>query len=61
MIGQYIKWYNESRPHQTLWNYTPKMVHEMNNKTELKNQLKQLKVKTWTQRKEYWKENKLKI
>lgn len=61
VIGQYIKWYNESRPHQTLWNYTPKMVHEMNNKTELKNQLKQLKVKTWTQRKEYWKENKLKI
>lgn len=58
VIGEYIKWYNEKRPHQSLWNYTPYMVHEMNNKTELLNALNELKVKAWTERKEYWKEEK---
>lgn len=55
VIKEYISWYNEKRPHQAIWNYTPKMAHEMNNKTELTNQLKALKQKTWTERKEYWK------
>jgi transposase InsO family protein len=53
-IGKYIKYYNEERPHQSLWNYTPNQVDEMNNKTELLNQLKLLKKKSWTTRKEYW-------
>lgn len=56
VIGEYIKWYNEKRPHQSLWNFTPQMVHEMNNKTELRNGLRKLKRKTWTERKEYWME-----
>ena len=56
VIGEYIEWYNEKRPHQALWNFTPQMVHEMNNKTTLLNNLKELKQKTWTERKEYWKE-----
>lgn len=58
VIGEYITWYCEKRPHQSLWNYTPKMVHEMNDKTELLKMLRELKQKTWTERKEYWRENK---
>lgn len=53
-IGNYIKWYNEKRPHQSLWNFTPWLVHETNNKTQLLQVLKELKRKTWTERKEYW-------
>lgn len=53
-IGAYIKWYNEQRPHQALWNYTPWLVHETNNKSYLLKCLRQLKQKTWTERKEYW-------
>jgi transposase InsO family protein len=59
VIGEYIKWYNEKRPHQSLWNFTPHLVHEMNNKTELLKALRELKQKTWTERKEYWIEKKL--
>lgn len=58
VIGEYINWYNEKRPHQALWNFTPHMVHEMNNKTILLKALKELKQKTWTERKDYWKEKK---
>ena len=57
-IGDYIKWYNEKRPHQSLWNFTPQMVHEMNDKTELLNALRELKKKTWTERRVYWTEIK---
>ncbi len=57
-IGEYIKWYNEKRPHQALWNYTPWLVHETNNKTFMRNALKELKRKTWEDRKEYWLEIK---
>lgn len=53
-IAKYMKYYCEERPHQSLWNYPPKYVHELNNKTELMNQLKQLKRKCWTERKNYW-------
>ena len=56
VIGEYIEWYNVKRPHQALWNFTPHMVHEMNNKTELMNVLKELKQKTWTTREYYWAE-----
>jgi len=54
VIGEYMDWYNDKRPHQSLWNFTPKMVHEMNNKTELRAMLKELKRKTWIERKEFW-------
>lgn len=57
VIGEYIRWYNEKRPHQALWNFTPKMVHETNNKTELLEMLRVIKQKSWTKRKEYWAEN----
>ena len=61
VIGEYITWYNEKRPHQALWNFTPKQVHETNNKTELLEMLRALKLKSWTKRKEYWQEMKSKI
>lgn len=54
VIGEYINWYNSERPHQTLWNFTPQMAHEKNNKTELLKVLRELKRRTWTDRKEYW-------
>ena len=54
-IGKHINYYNCERPHQSLWNYTPNQVDEMNNKTELLKQLKCLKIKCWTERKIYWK------
>lgn len=56
-ITKYMKYYNDERPHQSLWNYPPKYVHELNNKTELLNQLKALKIKCWTERKKYWIQN----
>ena len=34
-LGRYIHFYNEQRPHQALWNYTPGHVHRLGNKTEL--------------------------
>ena len=55
-IGAYIKWYNEKRPHQALWNFTPWQVHDTNNKTRLLKTLRELKQKAWTERKEYWQE-----
>ena len=34
-IARYIEEYNERRPHQALWNYTPGYVHRLGNKTKL--------------------------
>ena len=59
VIGEYIKWYNEKRPHQALWNYTPWLVHETNDKSYMLKCLKDLKRKTWQERKEYWLTQKL--
>jgi putative transposase len=53
-IGKYIEFYNKLRPHQSLWNFTPHQIHELNNKTEALTMLKKLKQKTWTERKLYW-------
>ena len=39
-LGAYIHEYNEHRPHQALWNYTPGYVHRLGNKTELYSQYK---------------------
>lgn len=53
-LKNYMNWYNNKRPHQALWNFTPRLAHEINNKTEMLKMLKQLKQKAWTERKEYW-------
>ena len=34
-MARYIEEYNELRPHQALWNYTPGFVHRLGNKTLL--------------------------
>lgn len=60
-IGRYIRFYNKERPHQSLWNFTPQRVHEANNKTEILTMLKELKQKTWMERKIYWKNYSPKI
>jgi len=57
-IGDYMTWYNEKRPHQALWNYTPWLAHETNNKSFMIAALKKLKRKTWEDRREYWLEMK---
>ncbi|MSP39981.1 MAG: hypothetical protein EXR70_15945 [Deltaproteobacteria bacterium] len=32
-IGRYIQSYHQTRPHQSLMNFTPAHVHEVNNKS----------------------------
>ena len=34
-IGRYLERYHHSRPHQSLMNFTPAHVHEVNNKSRL--------------------------
>jgi putative transposase len=53
-IGSYIHHYNTERPHQALWNFTPKTVHDLNNKTELLQRLKEIKRQTLKKRRWYW-------
>ncbi len=55
-IGRYIKFYNQSRPHQALYNFTPAHVHQLNNKSLLLQELNEIKRKTREQRKAYWAE-----
>jgi hypothetical protein len=55
-IGRYIETYNRSRPHQALFNFTPARVHEINNKSQLLEELKELKRRTREKRKAYWTE-----
>ena len=53
-IGRYIESYNHQRPHQTLMNFTPAHVQEVNNKSRLLAELKEMKRKTREKRKEFW-------
>jgi len=41
-IARYIEEYNERRPHQALWNYTPGYVHRLGNKTKLLQQHREM-------------------
>ncbi len=54
-IGRYVGYYNTDRPHQSLMNFIPGRVHEVNNKTTLLNELKEIKKEARQRRKEYWK------
>ncbi len=53
-IGKYLTLYNTERPHQSLWNFTPAFVHEVNNNTLLLEKLAHLKHETMMKRKLYW-------
>jgi len=53
-IGRYIENYNHHRPHQALMNFTPAHVHQINNKSRLMAELKEMKRKTRERRKEFW-------
>lgn len=53
-IGRYVGYYNTDRPHQSLMNFTPDHVHQVNNKTALLDELKQMKKEARQRRKEYW-------
>ena len=55
-LGCYIESYNQSRPHQALFNFTPAHVHQLNNKSVLLAELKELKRRTRERRKAYWEE-----
>jgi len=53
-IGRYIESYHHSRPHQSLMNFTPAHVHQLNNKSRLLADLKEMKRTTREKRKAYW-------
>ena len=53
-IDNYISYYNFERPHQSLFNFTPFYVHDLNNKTKLMAILSEMKFKARSRRKEYW-------
>ena len=53
-IGGYIHVYNHERPHQSLWNFTPAHIHEVNNKTKILEELTRLKHETRLKRRLYW-------
>ncbi|OLE91568.1 MAG: DDE-type integrase/transposase/recombinase [Nitrospirae bacterium] len=55
-LGRYIETYNQSRPHQALFNFTPAHVHQLNNKSALLAELNDLKRRTREKRKAYWAE-----
>jgi putative transposase len=57
-IGRYIERYHHRRPHQSLMNFTPAHVHQLNNKSRLLAELKEMKRRTREKRKAYWMQNR---
>lgn len=55
-IGRYIESYHHTRPHQSLMNFTPAHVHQVNNKSRLLAEITEIKRKTRERRKTYWAE-----
>ena len=53
-LGRYIEFYNQSRPHQALYNFTPAHVHQLNNNSLLLQELNEMKRRTREKRKAYW-------
>jgi len=53
-LGRYITYYNTKRPHQAVMNFTPAYVHEVNNKTTVLKELKELKRNASDIRRQYW-------
>ena len=57
-IGRYIESYHHTRPHQSLMNFTPAHVHEVNSKSRLLAELKEIKRSTRERRKAYWEQKR---
>jgi len=53
-INNYTDHYNNKRPHQSLWNFTPAHIHEVNNNTKILEELSKLKHETRLKRRLYW-------
>lgn len=53
-LDNFIFYYNEIRPHQANYNFTPKKCHAVNNRSFLKKDLQELKEKSLAKRKEYF-------
>lgn len=53
-IGNYNHYYNYERPHQSLWNFTPAHIHEVNNNTLIIQELKEIKHRSRQARRLYW-------
>lgn len=53
-IGSYMDYYNEVRPHQAIWNFTPDYVHQADNKSKVLAELEAMKYATKKRRREYW-------
>lgn len=53
-ICGYMKFYNNDRPHQALWNFTPAHVYEVNSKSLIAKELQELKQNTKERRRDYW-------
>jgi transposase InsO family protein len=57
-IGRYIERYHHHRPHQSLMNFTPAHVHQVNNKSLLMAELNEMKQRTREKRKVYWEQKR---
>lgn len=57
-ISRYIERYHHNRPHQSLMNFTPAHVHEVNDKSRLQAEIKEMKRKTREQRRTYWEQKR---
>jgi len=53
-VGGYVKYYDNDRPHQSLWNFTPRHIHAVNNKSLILEELRTLKIQARQRRKDYW-------
>ena len=42
LLSKYIQEYNEHRPHQALWNFTPGYAHRLGNKSRLLSEYNQM-------------------
>jgi len=55
VIAKYIDHYNNKRPHQSLWGYTPAYVHKIGNKSCIYDHYRSKIVKARKNRLDYWK------
>ena len=57
-LASYVHYYNEKRPHQALWNYTPGHVHRLGNKSQL---LQQYRLKVQIVKEQRLRSNRIRL